>query len=114
MTIELEECREPTIFNSLLICIFVGIFLFIALIYRQTELAMLALLILLVVSATKIWSSMSLYRVRCTIRVNKQRAFPGETLVLETNVVPAGAAAVGFSGPLQRRPPNGTGLHPDG
>jgi uncharacterized protein (DUF58 family) len=86
MTIELEECREPTIFNSLLICIFVGIFLFIALIYRQTELAMLALLILLVVSATKIWSSMSLYRVRWTIRVNKQRAFPGETLVLETNV----------------------------
>jgi uncharacterized protein (DUF58 family) len=86
MTIELEECREPTIFNSLLVCIFVGIFLFIALLYRQTDLALLAFLILLVVSAAKIWSSMSLYRVRCTISVDKQRAFPGETLVLETNV----------------------------
>jgi len=86
MTIELEESREPTIFNSLLAYIFVGIFLFIALIYRQTDLALLAFLILLVVSAAKTWSSMSLYRVNCTISVNKQRAFPGETLVLETSV----------------------------
>jgi len=86
MTIELEESREPTIFNSLLAYIFVGIFLFIALIYRQTDLALLAFLILLVVSAAKTWSSMSLYRVSCTISVNKQRAFPGETLVLETSV----------------------------
>ena len=86
MSIELEESREPTIFNSLLACIFVGIFLFIALLYRQTDLALLAILILLVVSAAKTWSSMSLYRVSCTISVNKQRAFPGETLVLETSV----------------------------
>ena len=86
MTIELEENREPTIFNSFLACIFVGILFFIALLYRQTDLALLAFLILLVVSAAKIWSSLSLYRVRCTISVNKQRAFPGETLVLETSV----------------------------
>ena len=65
MTIELEENREPTIFNSLLACIFVGICFFSALLYRQTDLALLAFLILLVVSAAKIWSSMSLYRVRC-------------------------------------------------
>ena len=86
MTIELEESREPTIFNSLLICIFVGIFLFIALLYRQTDLALLAFLILLVVGAAKTWSSMSLFRIRCAVSVNKQRAFPGETLVLKTNV----------------------------
>jgi uncharacterized protein (DUF58 family) len=86
MTNALEENREPTIFNSLPVCIFVGIFLFIALLYRQTDLALLAFLILLVVSAAKAWSSMSLYRVSCTISVNKQRAFPGETLVLETSV----------------------------
>jgi len=48
MTIELEENREPTIFNSLLACIFVGIFFFIALLYRQTDLALLAFLILLI------------------------------------------------------------------
>ena len=86
MTIEPEECREPTIFNSLPVFIFVGIFLFIALLYRQTDLALLAFLILLVVSTAKTWSSMSLYRVRCTISIDKQRVFPGETLVLETNL----------------------------
>ena len=86
MTMELEESREPTIFNSLPACIFVGICFFSALLYRQTDLALLAFLILLVVSAAKIWSSMSLYRVRCKISVNKQRMFPGETLVLETSV----------------------------
>jgi uncharacterized protein (DUF58 family) len=86
MTIELEENREPTLFNSLLVCFFVGIFLFIALLYRQNDLALLAFLILLVVSAAKTWSSMSLYRVRCTISIDKQRAFPGETLVLATSV----------------------------
>jgi uncharacterized protein (DUF58 family) len=86
MTIELEENREPTIFNSLLACIFVGIFFFIALLYRQTDLTLLTFLILLVVGAARIWSSLSLYRIRCTINVDKQRVFPGETLVLETRV----------------------------
>ena len=86
MTIELEENREPTIFNSFPACIFVGIFFFIALLYRQTDLTLLTFLILLVVSAARIWSSLSLYRVRCTINVNKKRVFPGETLVLDTRV----------------------------
>jgi uncharacterized protein (DUF58 family) len=86
MTFALEENREPTIFNSLLVRIFVGIFLFIALLYRQTDLALLTFLILLVMSAARIWSSLSLYRVRCTINVNKQRVFSGETFVLETRV----------------------------
>ena len=86
MTIEPEECREPTIFNSLPVCIFVGIFLFIALLYRQIDMALLGFVILFVVSAAKTWSSMSLYRVRCTISVDKQRAFLGDTLVLEKNL----------------------------
>ena len=96
MTLEIEEYREPTLFNSLPICIFVGVFLFIALLYRQGELALLAFLILLVVSATKTWSSMSLYRLRCTIRINKQRVFPGEAFVLETNVENAKLLPVRF------------------
>ena len=86
MTLELEESREPTIFNSLLIRFFVGIFLFIALLYRQTDLALLTFLILLVVSAAKIWSRISPYRVTYTISVDKQRAFPAETVVVETNI----------------------------
>ena len=86
MTIELEEDREPTIFSSLLVLFFVGIFLFIALLFRQNELSLLAFLILLVMAAAKIWSSISHYRMTCTINADRQRAFPGETLALETIV----------------------------
>jgi uncharacterized protein (DUF58 family) len=86
MTIELEESREPTIFNSLLMCFFVGIFLFIALLYRQSELSLLAFLILLVMTATKLWSGMSRYRVAVKINVDRQRVFPDETFTIETMV----------------------------
>ena len=86
MTIELEEDREPTIFSSLLVRFFVGVFLFIALLYRQNELSLLAFLILLVMAAAKIWSRISHYRMTYTINADKQRVFPGETLALETIV----------------------------
>ena len=64
MTIEEQEYREPTIFNSLFVLFFVGIFLFIALIYRQNELSLLAILILIVVGGAKAWSGMSASRIR--------------------------------------------------
>ncbi len=86
MTIELEESREPTIFNSLVVCLFVGIFLFVALLFRQSDLSLLAFLVLLVMAAAKIWSRMSHYRVAYSINLDKQRAFPGETFTLETTV----------------------------
>lgn len=86
MTLEFEENRVVTIFKAPLVSFFVGIFLFIALLYRQNDLALLALLVLGVMTAAKIWSSMSHYRLRYTINIDKQRAFPGETLALETMV----------------------------
>jgi uncharacterized protein (DUF58 family) len=89
VAIEFQENRAPTIFNSPLICFFVGIFLFIALLYRQNDLSLLAILVLLVMSAAKAWSSVSLARVTCTFRVNKKRVFPGETLSLQTVVANA-------------------------
>lgn len=86
MTLEFEENRVVTIFKAPLVSFFVGIFLFIALLYRQNDLALLAFLVLGVMTAAKIWSSMSHYRLRYTINIDKQRAFPGETLALETMV----------------------------
>ena len=41
MTVDQQENREPTIFNSLFVLLFVSIFLFIALVYRQTDLSLL-------------------------------------------------------------------------
>jgi uncharacterized protein (DUF58 family) len=83
---EFQENRAPTIFNSPLICFFVGLLLFVALLYRQNDLSLLAILVLVVMSAAKAWSSVSLSRITCTFRVDKQRVFPGETLSLQTIV----------------------------
>ena len=86
MTIEHQESREPTIFNSLFMLIFVGLFLFIALLYRQTELSLLAILILAVVGGAKAWTGMSATRIRWYSAIDNQRVFPGESITLATTV----------------------------
>jgi uncharacterized protein (DUF58 family) len=86
MTVDHQESREPTIFNSLLMLLFVGIFLFIALLYRQYELSLLAILVLVVVGGAKAWSIMSLGRIRCDSTIDTQRVFPGDSVTLATTV----------------------------
>jgi len=86
MNAEHQESREPTIFNSLLVILFVGLFLFIALVYRQNDLSLLAILILVVMGGTKAWSIMSPARVRCDSAIETRRVFPGETVSLATTV----------------------------
>jgi uncharacterized protein (DUF58 family) len=86
MDIEIEESREPTLFNSLLMCFFVSTSLFLALLFRQSELSLLAFLVLLVMAAAKIWSSVSQYRLVYKFGVDKQRLFPDETFAMETIV----------------------------
>jgi hypothetical protein len=101
MTIELEESREPTIFNSPVACLFVSIFLFVALLFRQSDLSLLAFLVLLVMAAAKIWSRMSHYRVAYSINLNKQRAFPGETFTLEVGSFHKNTAKDAFESTLE-------------
>jgi len=86
MNVDQQESREPTIFNSLLMLIFVGIFLFVALLYRQNDLSLLAILILVVVGGAKAWSIMSLGRIRCGSTIDTQRVFPGDSVSLATTV----------------------------
>jgi uncharacterized protein (DUF58 family) len=78
--------REPTIFSYPLIQMMVAILLFIALLYRQRDLALLTLLILLLMASSKIWSRMSIAKVSCRISTDKQRLFPGESLSLTTHI----------------------------
>ena len=80
MEIEARQIKEPTIFNSLLVCFFVAILLFVALLFRQKDLSLLAILILLVMSGSKIWSTLNFYRISCHCRADKKRVFPGETV----------------------------------
>ena len=78
--------REPTIFNSKLILFFVAIALFIALLFRQNDLSLLALLVLLVMAGSKMWSVLNLGQVTCETKAQQARVFAGETIVMETTV----------------------------
>jgi uncharacterized protein (DUF58 family) len=77
---------EPTVFNSFITRLAVAFLLFIALIYRQNNLALLSILVLFLVIGTKTWTRFSLSRIACTISVDKQRAFPGEIVKLKASV----------------------------
>lgn len=81
-----EEQREPTIFNSRLILSFVCVTLFIALVYRQNDLALLAVLVLLLMGGVRIWTAFSSVRVRCDGSVDSRRVFPGESIALATSL----------------------------
>jgi len=86
MIIEQPESREPTIFNSLLMLFFVCLFLFIALLYRQNSLSLLAILILAVTGGARVWSILSIDRIRCYGVIDTPRVFPGESVTLATTV----------------------------
>jgi uncharacterized protein (DUF58 family) len=86
MTVEQPESREPTIFNSLFVLLLVGIFLFVALLYRQDDLSLLAILILVVVGGAKAWTAMSATRIRWDSAIDNDRVFPGESITLATTV----------------------------
>lgn len=83
---EKQEERLPTIFAIPLMQFFAGVFLFIALIYSQRDLVLLALLVLGVMGLSKAWSMISISRIQCYATVDKERLFPGENLTLKIEV----------------------------
>jgi uncharacterized protein (DUF58 family) len=80
MAIEQDQTKEPTIFNSLFICFLVSILLFIALLFRQQDLSLLAILILLVMGGSKVWSVLNFYHISCHYHADKKRVFPEEVV----------------------------------
>jgi uncharacterized protein (DUF58 family) len=80
------ESREPTIFNSLFVLFLVGIFLFLALLYRQNDFSLLAVLTLMVVGGARTWTHLSATRIRWDSAMDSQRVFPGESITLTTTV----------------------------
>jgi uncharacterized protein (DUF58 family) len=86
MAFDLQEDRDPTVFNSPLIWFFVAITLFAALLFRHIDLSLLSALVLLLMVGAKLWSLLSLSRVSCSIHLDKQRAFPQETVSVRTTV----------------------------
>jgi len=82
VVMESQESRLPSLFILPLIQFFVGIFLFIALLHSQRDLALLAILLLSLMFIAALWSRISLIGIKCYMTVNKAKVFPGESLTL--------------------------------
>jgi uncharacterized protein (DUF58 family) len=80
------RARPPSVFTISLTLYLVGLGLFVALLTRQSSLALLCILVFSMVAGAKAWSLASLSRLRSELRVDRQRAFPGETIVLSADV----------------------------
>ena len=78
-----QEERVPSLFIVPLTQFFVGLFLFIALLNRQQDLAVLALLLLAVAVGAKLWSRFSLAAIDCRFEVDNGKVFPGEKIRLD-------------------------------
>jgi uncharacterized protein (DUF58 family) len=78
--------RVSSIFIIPLTLAFVGVLLFVALLHGQRDLTILALILFGVVAGAKLWTRWSLSGVACSLRIDKRRAFPGETLILRATV----------------------------
>jgi len=80
--VEHPESRPSSVFIFPLVEFLVGVCLFIALLHGQRDLTVLALLVLGITMGARLWSRLSLLGVRCSSMVDKQKVFPGESLVL--------------------------------
>jgi uncharacterized protein (DUF58 family) len=80
----MENLQRPlaTVFIVPLTEFLVGVCLFIALLFGQQELALLALLVLGITIGTRLWSRLSLSGIICASMVDKQKLFPGESFGL--------------------------------
>ena len=78
--------RVPSLFILPLVLGFVGVLLFIALLYGQRDLTIVSLMLFGVVAGAKLWSRWSLVGIECSVSLDKHRAFPGEKLVLKATV----------------------------
>ncbi len=76
----------PSIVTVTLVQWVVGGLLFVALLNGQRDLAVLSVLVLSVVTGTRLWSKSSLSNLRCELALDRRRVFAGENIVLQVNV----------------------------
>jgi len=63
------------------------LFLFLALLYGVGELTLFSLIILMMSLGSYLWSRISLNHVKCSIKLNRLRLFPGEKLKVEIRAI---------------------------
>ncbi len=76
----------PSLFVSGIFQVFTLGLLFIALIYRQQGLVLLALLILIMFNGARLWCRISMAGLHSRLALERERVFPGESLLLEAEV----------------------------
>jgi uncharacterized protein (DUF58 family) len=81
-----EAYRLPTLLIIPLVQIIIAVFLFIALVNGQRGLTVLGLVIVAVLTGTKIWSRLGPIKVFHEARLDKRRGFPCETFVFSARV----------------------------
>ena len=79
---EALDRRVSSLFLIPLVLVFVGALLFVALLFGQRDLTILSLMLFGMVAGARLWTRWSLTGVDCRLRVDRRRAFPGETLIL--------------------------------
>ena len=77
------ERTFPSIFLSPPIQFLIGLLLFIALLNRDRDLTILALLILGIGGGVRLWARMSLLRLSADLSVDRRKVFPGEGLSVQ-------------------------------
>ncbi len=78
--------RIPSLFIDPLARIFLGILLFLALLFNRPDFSAFCLVLLLLSTGSKLWLRMGVGRVVCRFRSNKLRALSGESLVFTVEV----------------------------
>ena len=82
----INDNLTPSIFFTPLLLIFTGILLFVALLYGEKDLAVFALLLLVLYAGLKLWSMLSAREINCRFLVDRERLFPDETVHLKIRI----------------------------
>ena len=64
-----------------------GLFLFLGLLYRQTDLSVLCFLLFGIIGVLRLWGSFSLFRIDCPMEAREYRVFPGEAFTFGLELV---------------------------
>lgn len=81
-----DDFITPSVFMTLVFLFFSGILLFLALLYRQTDAAIFALILVVSCVGIRTWSRLGTRGISCRLSVSRKKLFPGETLIYHVRV----------------------------
>ncbi len=80
------DLLTPSIFFTLPVLFFILALLFVSLLYRQKELALFSLLVIVGSTTLKLWSRFSPRHMACHALVDRQKLFPGEKAAVRLTI----------------------------